>query len=197
LIFTFGLRYIEAIKDQEEMAYERKKIDDHYWVVEYSEGGNPITECFLLDAGMNRMAPLPFDGSRVDVDLVEHGDGMYMVQIRRQSGAVAYVVIADFSDAYSCYKALFRFILCRCDDPCQECDEDMRSRMYDMNSIMALVETLREMVLLEQAQYAGIYSMGSARRNMVDEMGAMFDKLHIITDRCGLCSGDETNCIDC
>jgi hypothetical protein len=179
------------------MAYTRKKTDDHYWVVEYDEVGNPILDCFLLDAGMNRLKPLPFDSSRVDVDLVGYGDGMYVIQVRRQSGAVAYVVIADFSDAYSCYKALFRYILCRCSDPCQDCDEDMKARMYDMNSIMALVETLREMVLLEKAQYAGIYSMSVARRSMVDEMGAMMDKLHVITSRCGLCSGSETNCIEC
>lgn len=179
------------------MAYTQKKVADHQWVIEYTDGGDPITDVYLLDHQLETLQALSFDDDEIDVGLDDYGDGVYVIKVIKTSTTIEYVSVVDFSDAYACYKALFKYIICSCDDPCNECDEDLRAREYDMNSIMALVEVLKEMIYLERSQYYGIYSMDNRRSEMYDEMGVMIDKLRIITERCGLCDEGSSNVIDC
>jgi len=176
------------------MSYTTKKIDDHKWEIDFLVG-DPVTEVSLLDVELNLLEILSFEDTSVNVDLVEYGDGTYLIKFVRTSLVEEYVPIFDLTDSFACYKALFAYILCSCDDPCNDCDDGIREREYDMNSIMALMINLKEMIYLEKYQYMGIYSVNDTRESLLGEIGAMIDKLQIISDRCGLCDENSTNSI--
>ena len=173
------------------------KRDCLKWDIGYAGFTKAITDVHLLDYEQNFIEALSFSSLLIQVDLSDYGDGAYVLELFWDDNTISYVSIFDLCNAMNCYKQLFRYILCKCDDPCNDCDESIRVREYDMNSIMGLTTAIKEMIYLEQSQYAGIYSMTDTREGQVEEVGAMIDKLSIITDRCGLCSGGQSNFVNC
>jgi len=178
------------------MAYTLLKMDEHAWKIEYTLP-DTITDVHLLDYEQNFIEAFSFASTYINIDLTEYGDGSYIVKIIRDSGLIDYLPIHDISSAQLCYLALFRYILCSCDDPCNDCDDGIKARVYDMNSIMSLVDSVKEMVFLEIYQFFGVYSLTDKREDMIEQIGLMIEKLNIITDRCGLCSETESNSITC
>ena len=180
------------------MAYTALKMDEHDWRINFSGLSGTITDVDLLDYDQNTLESITDIGSSYfNVDISEYGDGSYLVKITLSDGTIDYYPIFDISDAQACYAALFKYILCNCDDPCDDCDDGIRARTHDMNSIRALIDSVKEKVYFERYQWMGIYSLSDTRQDFIEELGLMIDKLNIITDRCGLCSETDTNVTSC
>ena len=139
------------------------------------------------------------------IDLTPWGDGSYQVEIAYVisignlqvplNWIFVYIPILEVCQANACYVKLFKYTLCKCDDPCDDCDE-LKSRLHDMRMIRELVTTINQMVNLDRSQFIGIYPISTTQADLLTDIGQMIDKLKLITDRCGLC-GCDNNEIDC
>ncbi len=168
----------------------------HTWKIQGTKLPGLITDAILLDYELNELETVAITGTTIMVDVNEYGDGAYVLKVIIGE-TIYYVPFFDLSDANRCYAMLYKYILCKCDNPCNDCDEGLKARMYDMNSILTLTSSIIEMMCLEKYQYLGLFSMDQTRGNMVDILGSEIEKLKIITDRCGLCKEGESNCLDC
>ena len=179
--------------DQE---YNIEKTDCNTWSIEYLYGLKTIDTVELLDYNGDLLETITPAVNVVNVDLTEYGDGAYIVKITFTDDSISYVTLYEICEAQACYKQLVKYLLCSCNDPCDDCDDNI-SRMADLNSLLTLFEALKEMIYLERYQYLGIYTLSDTRDQMITEVGTMIEKLKIITDRCGLCDEDEDNTITC
>jgi len=174
------------------------KDECHQWTISIT--ANSISSASLLDYSMDEIVELTTSTTSVSVNLDDYGDGAYIVKVIYTDNVdtfTAYIPIFDLCDAYDCYINLFKYNLCKCSDPCDDCDEDLTSRKYDEESIRILIDQIKQMIYLDKYQYIGIYSIDTTRNDMIEDIGSMIDKLKIITDRCGLCDETMTNEIDC
>lgn len=179
--------------DQE---YNVTKTDCNEHEIEYLYGTKTFDTVLLLDYNGDTLETLTPDGYTINVDLSDYGDGAYIVKITYTDDSIAYITLYEICEAQACYKLLVKYLLCSCNDPCDDC-EDNSARMADLNSLLTLFEALKEMIYLERYQYLGVYTLSDTRDAMVTEVGTMIEKLKIITDRCGLCDEDDDNTITC
>jgi len=159
-----------------------------------------VTSAILQDYSGNTLESYSISETTLDIDLTTYGDGVYVFHIEYTYSAIDYEIeepIYDMCDAYDCYTALFKYNLCACDDPCDDCDEDLMARKYDEDTIRMLISQIEKMVFLDKYRYLGVYDVSIEREDFIEEVGTMVDKLKIITDRCGLCDELDTNIIDC
>lgn len=188
--------YATAEVTTSDQEYTVTKTDCNEWEIEYLYGTKTFDTVLLLDYNGDTLETLTPDGYTINVDLTNYGDGAYIVKITYTDDSIAYVTIYEICEAQACYKQLVKYLLCSCNDPCDDCDDNL-SRMADLNSLLTLFEALKEMIYLERYQYLGVYDLTDTRDEMVTEIGTMIDKLIIITDRCGLCDEDDDNTITC
>ena len=152
---------------------------------------------------------LVFSGGEINIDLEDYtdgDDGVYYVEIWGQESTdtsdelKAQLLIYDLCDAETCYKNLFKYVICKCNDPCDEDCEDtynIAQRRYDMNLIWGMYKQIEEYITVDKFQYMGMGSIDETRENYVAQVGRMEDKLKVITNRCGLCNSAESNDITC
>ena len=141
----------------------------------------------------------------IPIDLTEWGDGSYQVEIAYVTGQgqmlvpldwiFVYIPILEVCQANACYVKLFKYTICHCDNPCDDCDE-LKAKLHDMYMIRELITTINQMVNLDRSQFIGIYPITTSQSDLLSDIGQMIDKLKMITDRCGLC-GHEKLDIDC
>lgn len=178
-------------------AYTLTKTDCNTWEVEYLFTSTTVSSARLLNYDSDLLETLTPAGNTIGIDLSLYGDGAYILEVTLSDASIIYIVIYEICDAQSCYKALLKYLICSCGDPCDDCDEGNAVRQRDLNSLMTLMEALKEMIYLEKYQNLGIYTMDDSREAQVAEVGVMIDKLAIITDRCGLCDDTTDNVITC
>lgn len=152
---------------------------------------------------------LEFESGALSIDLSiydDGDDGVYTVEIWGQETGdtedllKAEIVIFDFCDTEACYKNLFKYIICKCNDPCdEECQEqyDIYERRYDLNLIWGLYHQIERYVYYDRFKYMGILTVNEERETFLSQVGRMIDKLKIIVNRCGKCTDDATNDITC
>ena len=159
----------------------------------------------LLDYERSKIKDLALSGGTIDVDLTEYGDGVYYIGIEfylTDPGTYVdintvpmpynvFIPIVELCDAQECFKALLKYSMCHCDDPCDDCDKGNTARYSDMNMIRELITTIKEMVYMEKSLEIGYYSMAEAGDGVYAEIGQMIKKLKVITERCGLCDPDK------
>ena len=166
-----------------------------------------IARTLLLDYdGTALESDFVVDGTTIHVDLSAYGDGSYTLEIDYilPSGdlnipttwMVVTIPILETCNANACYTKLFKYTLCKCDDPCDPC-EDLTSKQRDMLTIRELVTSINQMVNLQHSQYVGLYPITQSESDLLTDIGQMIDKLKIVTDRCGLCGKTDSNDITC
>jgi len=151
---------------------------------------------------------LPFAGTTVIIDLSAYGDGSYTFELAYvnngnqqhiptpTSWIVVTIPILETCKANACYTKLFKYTLCTCDDPCDDCD-DNKAKKHDLLMIRELVTSINQMVYLQKSQYVGLYPITKSESDLLTDIGQMIDKLKIVTDRCGLCGGSNNINITC
>jgi hypothetical protein len=147
------------------------------------------------------------DGTTVHIDLSPYGDGSYTFEIAYilPSGGdigipanwlIVQIPILEVCNANACYTKLFKYTICKCDNPCDPC-EDLTAKQRDMLLIRELVTSINQMVNLQRSQYIGIYPITKSESDLLTDIGQMIDKLKLVTDRCGLCGRTDDNTITC
>lgn len=188
--------------------FDLERTDCHQWTVSDNTGGYTIGDItFTKYDGTSLDTTLSFASNELTINLDDYdegGDGVYLLDIEYNDGLTditAEFVIYDLCDAKTCYDNLFKYIYCKCNDPCDDgCEDvnDMDSRMYDMTLIFGLINTIEQKVYVDRFQYIGVLSISDERNDFILEVGVALDKLKLVTDRCGLCSDEDTNVItDC
>jgi hypothetical protein len=141
-------------------------------------------------------------GNTIPIDLTAYGDGSYTIQIvysvpaGRSPALTVTIPILEVCNANACYTKLFKYTLCKCDDPCDDC-EDHKAKRHDMQIIRELVTSINQMVNLERSQFMGLYPITTSQSDLLSDIGMAIDKLKIVTDRCGLCGSDTTLDVTC
>ena len=146
------------------------------------------------------------DGTTVHIDLSPYGDGSYTFEIAYvldignqnipNNWLIVQIPILEVCNANACYTKLFKYTICKCDDPCDPC-EDLTTKQRDMLAIRELVTSINQMVNLQRSQYIGIYPITKSESDLLTDIGQMIDKLKLVTDRCGLCGCTDDNDITC
>ena len=171
-----------------------------------------------IDCTVARVRLLNYDGSiledniavtgtTVNVDLSAYGDGSYTVEIayitQVQQGldipdywTIVSIPILEVCNANACYTKLFKYVLCKCDDPCNDC-EDLKAKWHDLHTIRELITSINNMVYLERSQFIGLYPITTSQADLLSDIGQMIDKLKLVTDRCGLCGKGDSNNVTC
>lgn len=192
--------------------YFSEKQACHQWLISDNTGGTITHSAILLKRydGTLLSDELTFTGGQFVIDTTRYedgDDGVYIVEFYgRESGESedeikASLLIFDLCDAEACFKELFRFVICKCDNPCEneDCEEQYQisEKRYEMNSIHGLYKTIERYVFVDKFQYMGILSIDETRHSFITTVGKMIDKLKSITERCGKCSDDSSNDITC
>lgn len=181
------------------------KADDHEWTVTNNSGNDVNSVELKKYDGEILDDELEFDGTSLSIDLDIYeggGDGVYILKIAHGSPREDYtwLVIYDFSDAENCYVQLFRYVICKCSDPCDvPCNEqnEVEQRKNDMILIKGLMEAINKYIYVDMWQAAGVLKITDTREKFISQVGDMIDKLSIVVGRCGTCDDDETNTTDC
>ena len=182
-------------------AFILSKLTCHGWSVQININCT-ITAVDLINYdGTILIAGILPVGNTIPIDLTDYGDGSYTVQIgyddpQIQASFVVTIPILDVCDANACYTKLFKYVLCKCDDPCDDC-EDLTAKRHDLLIIRELVTSINQMVNLEKSQFIGLYPLSTSQTDLLTDIGQMIDKLKIVTDRCGLCGGSDTLTLTC
>lgn len=146
------------------------------------------------------------DECNINLEDYEDGDdGVFYVQIYyvledEKKIQMRTVCIYDLCDAENCYKALFKYVLCKCNDPCDaDCNElyDMETKRQDLELIFALYTTLEQMVYYEKTRYYNIYTVDTSRKSFISQVGRMIEKLGVVVNRCGMCTDETVEDITC
>lgn len=192
--------------------YNLQKDDCHEWTILDRSGSDvTVTEVRLSKYdGTLLDDELEFTDSECAINLESYDggdDGVYLVEVwGTESGdseaeIKATLIIFDMCDAEECYKQLFRYVICKCNDPCNDtdCNEqyDISERRYDMNMIWGLYTMISNYVFVDKWKNMGILTIGQDRLDFIMQVGRMIDKLKVVADRCGMCSDDATNDITC
>lgn len=187
--------------------FELTKTECHEWTISDNTGGYTIGDITLTKYdGTSLDTTLSFTDDELTINLDDYddgGDGVYLVDVEYNDGSVDVVaefVIYDFCDVKTCYNSLFKYIYCKCNDPCDTgCEDvnDMDSRFYDMTLISGMLRTIEEKVYVDRFQYIGILSISDERNDFILEVGTAIDKIKLVADRCGLCSDTDTNIVEC
>lgn len=114
--------------------------------------------------------------------------------------AVYYLCIYDFCDTEACYKALFKYVLCKCNDPCdEECMTKYKiaEKRNDLELIYALYMTIDRLVYYERAKYEGAMTIDTERSALMSQVGRAVEKLKVVVNRCGMCEDEELEDITC
>ena len=147
-------------------------------------------------------------GNTIPIDLSTYGDGSYTVEIAYVLPSnnnniniptywlIVTIPILEVCNANACYTKLFKYVLCKCDDPCDDC-EDLTAKRHDLQVIRELVTSINNMVSLERSQFIGLYPISTSQTDLLADIGQMIDKLKIVTDRCGLCGKRDTLNMNC
>jgi hypothetical protein len=139
----------------------------------------------------------------IDLDIYDGGgDGAYYIQLTSTDirPVYTYLCIYDFCDAENCYKALFKYVLCKCTDPCDEdCIEkyQLEQKRLDLELIFALYTDIERNVYNERYKYYGITSINDSRRTLMSQIGRAITKLSVVVDRCGMCSDEVVEDLTC
>lgn len=130
-------------------------------------------------------------------------DGVFYVQIAYDDSGLtryAYACIYDLCDAESCYKSLFKFVLCKCNDPCdQDCQDlyDMEQKRMDLELIYALYTTIERLVYYDKYRYYGSDVLSASRKANMAQIGRAIEKLAVVVNRCGMCIDEVVEDITC
>ena len=192
--------------------YVLEKQSCHNWRLSDKSGATVTVSEIKLStyAGLLLDDELTFADGVCDVNLKVYtggDDGVYYLEVwGQESGDTenqlkAKLIIYDFCNAWKCYKELFRFVLCKCVNPCQttDCDEqhNIVERKYDLDMILGLLGIIEKYVYYDKWKYIGVLSVQEDRNDYVSQVGQMIDKLKIVVNRCGKCGSTETNDITC
>lgn len=176
------------------------------WQVDININCTIITVTLYDYDGTLLVGNIPPLGTSIPIDLSAFEDGSYTLQITyvldgldptiQTNWVVIAIPILEVCNANACYTKLFKYTLCKCDNPCDPC-EDVTAKQKDMLTIRELITSINQMVNLQKSQYVGLYPITQSESDLLSDIGQMIDKLKIVTDRCGLCSASEdltTNC---
>jgi hypothetical protein len=194
------------------LLYTLEKTDCHQWNVHDNTSGGVTVSKIQLRTYDNVLLDdeLLFVDNVLSINLENYeggDDGVYVIEIYGsevgdlENSLKAELVIYDLCDSEECYKQLFRYIICKCNDPCDDSDcEDqynIQEKRYDMNMIWGLYTLIEKYIFLDRYKYLGILTINSQREDFITTVGQMVDKLKIITERCGNCTEDSNNDITC
>ena len=172
--------------------------DCHQWTITNSAGYTINSATLYKYDGTTVQEDLTFDDNELAITLEE--DGVYFVQIEHSTIETAFIPIFDLCEAKTCYKNLFRYYMCACDDPCDEnCAEAQKisQREKDLKLIQGAIMQIEMMVYMDRSQYFDSYTMEDTREAFITEVGVLVEKLKLATSRCGLCEEEESNDITC
>lgn len=176
------------------------KISCHNWRIS-NDTGYPAT-AILYDYLNNVVSEgLIFTNDLLDIELDE--DGAYYVEIIYEVGEARfkfYCCIYDFCMAESCFKSLFKYVLCKCADPCDDdCAElyELDKKRTDLEFIFALYTTIERSVYYEKYKYLNIYSLNTSRRTLMGQIGRAITKMNIVVTRCGMCTDETVEDLTC
>lgn len=191
------------------------KTDCHQWKITADDISNVGTVSLYTYMDVLLDDELVFDSVTLELAInleiydeavVGNGDGAFYVKISALTYStplpptLAILCIYDFCDAEYCYKALFKYILCKCVDPCDEdCIElyNIEQKRLDLELIYALYTTVERMVFFEKYKYYGLYTVDTSRKTLMSQIGRAIKKLAIVVDRCGMCSDEAVEDITC
>jgi len=192
--------------------FSLQKNDCHEWTV-FDRSGSSITvsEVKLLKYdGTLLDDELEFSDDELSINLGDYeggDDGVYLLEIWGQElgdttdELKATLIIYDLCDSEECYKQLFRFVICKCNDPCNDtdCNEqyDIEERRYDMNMIWGLYNSIAGYVFTDKWKYMGVLTITEDRMTFITQVGRMIDKLKVVSSRCGMCDDEATNDLTC
>ena len=187
-------------------AFVLTKMDCQLWDITVNISCTIVSTKILNYDGTVLTTSLAVDGTTIHVDLTPYGDGSYLVEVAYvlSQGNISIptywltvaIPILETCKANACYTKLFKYVLCKCDDPCDPC-EDMTAKKHDLQIIRELITSINQMVNLQRSQYVGLYPISTSESDLLTDIGQMIDKLKIVTDRCGLCGGSSTLDITC
>ena len=148
---------------------------------------------------------LAFTNDELTINLEDYeggDDGAYYIEIRHGSTKIirSTVCFYDLCSAENCYKSLFKFVLCKCEDPCDEsCEElyNMEQKRLDPELIFALYTSLEQMIYYERSIYYGVYTVSTSRKSLMSQIGRMIEKLNVVVNRCGACDDEVVEDITC
>ena len=149
---------------------------------------------------------LVFSSGAISIDLEDYDggdDGVFIVEITYSlSGArkIAQVPIFEFCGLQECYKAAFKYIQCKCTDPCDsDCleQEGVEQRRNDAVLLFGLYHQILNQIQIDRLQYAGVMFIDDDRNDYISEVGRNIEKAAEIVARCGLCTDDDTNTVTC
>ena len=165
--------------------------------------GDTVTICDSTTVAETKTATiLDLDGNAVGTatvpyskcgDITVDTDGVYVI-IMESTNYYSYTPLYRFTDFMNCYNNMVATILCNESDPCctnctEESKEEKRIKRYELNSMMALYNSLISKVQLERATYMGTIEPSTERYAALTEIQSILDKLQEVTSRCGDCNG--------
>ena len=141
---------------------------------------------------------LSFSGTTLDITIEE--DGVYILRINYDDNdgneQKIDLPIFDMCDTETCVKALIRYVLCMCDDPCDfDCSNGIQKRRDEINKIIALYFAIMGYIYTDTTKYMGAIKFTDTREDYMQQVGRMVEQLKIISERCGLCEDTDNN--DC
>lgn len=196
--------YTEAYQEMDFALFTIQKTDDHTWELEdNSDGSVDVVGVYLKDYEGNLIEELTFSGEKVTITL--ESDGMYYVQIDYEVGSITTIAsymltIADLTDMQACGIKLVKYVYCKCSDPCDSnCNEyeAVNKRRTELNNMITLYFAILGLVNTERLQFMGVLNISQDRLDYVHDIGAMIEKLNVISERCALCSDLDTNDVTC
>lgn len=135
-------------------------------------------------------------------DYDDGDDGAYYLEVVYNDGTdhTSIFCIYDLCDAETCYNRLFKYLMCRCQDPCDdECDKkyDLEKKRVELMMLYGLYTTIERLVYYDRSVNYSIYTMTSTRNTFFSQIGRMMDKLKVVSARCGACSDSDVLDITC
>lgn len=179
---------------------------DHTWRLTDGSAGATIGQIRLIKYDSTVLdTSLTFEGAlTLDIDLSTYedgGDGVYIIEIYDDAkNLLARLPIFDFTDTRACYLIAFKYMICKCQDPCDaDCieREKIDQRRDDLIRIHALYNEIVMQVYVDRYQYMGIMSVDDERSEFINSVAKSVELIKEVVDRCGLCTENESNVIDC
>ena len=182
-------------------AFVLTKQDCESWQVEININCTLINAELIDYDGTVLVSNIAPSGTIIPIDLSSFGDGSYTVKITyddpiSQVTTWVMIPILEVCNANACYDLLFKYVLCKCDDPCDPC-ENLYTKWHDLLLIRELVTSINQMVDLQHSQFVGLYPITQSEGDLLTDIGQMIDKLKLVTDRCGLCTDAENLTLNC
>ena len=173
----------------------------HEYTIVDNSGGLTVNSITLIDYDeVTIQSGLSFSGGTLDITIEE--DGVYILNINYNDNngdeQLMQLPIFDMCDTEICIKAMIRYVLCKCDDPCDEnCNEenDIERKRDEINRIIAMYFPIMGYIYTDTAKYLGAMDFSDARSDFMQQVGRMVEQIKVMTERCGLCEDTDNN--DC